>query len=73
MNPKSKDLFRNLKKIKQQRAMIIPRVIGEKTIFPDLINKETINALVDMGGLQGQIKKAEKQCNEQDRPGSYFI
>jgi len=60
MNPKSKDLFRNLKKIKQQRSMIIPRVIGEKTIFPDLINKETINALVDMGGLQGQIKKAEK-------------
>jgi len=60
MNPKSKDLFRNLKKIKQQRAMIIPRVIGEKTILPDLINKETIDTLVDMGGLQRQIKKAEK-------------
>jgi len=53
--------------------VIITRIIGIKTVFPDLSYKKPVDTFIDMEGSQGNIIETENTCNKQDRAASNFI
>jgi hypothetical protein len=64
MYPETEELLRDLEKRKQKRAVVVLGVIHKIPPLPELIHKEAVHPLIRVGGLYGECRESEKECEK---------